>query len=206
MFGQRGRWCSIIGSSWPLARKWKDRLITPSRHCLRDVLFFVPEKACWILKANLFLHCPLPAGVSSLISLLASAREEDQPRLSVLLCEAVVAVYLSLLIHGLGTHSSNELFRLAAHPLNNRMWAAVFGGGAKVIIKPKRPELPPGKSTVVTGITDIAFLHLRCLVSLHHPILCICLVGFAVLLCSISSLDPSGYFGLHGSNTHLKDF
>ncbi|XP_041665960.1 dmX-like protein 2 isoform X5 [Cheilinus undulatus] len=82
-------------------------------------------------------------GVSSLISLLTSAREEDQPRLSILLCEAVVAVYLALLIHGLGTHSCNELFRLAAHPLNNRMWAAVFGGGAKVIIKPKRPEAPP---------------------------------------------------------------
>uniref|UniRef100_A0AAQ5XEQ4 RAVE complex protein Rav1 C-terminal domain-containing protein n=1 Tax=Amphiprion ocellaris TaxID=80972 RepID=A0AAQ5XEQ4_AMPOC len=84
-------------------------------------------------------------GVSSLISLLTSAREEDQPKLSVLLCEAVVAVYLALLIHGLGTHSSNELFRLAAHPLNNRMWAAVFGGGAKVIIKPKRPEAPPAE-------------------------------------------------------------
>ncbi|XP_034717775.1 dmX-like protein 2 isoform X3 [Etheostoma cragini] len=82
-------------------------------------------------------------GVSSLISLLTSAREEDQPRLNVLLCEGVMAVYLALLIHGLGTHSSNELFRLAAHPLNNRMWAAVFGGGAKVVIKPKRPETPP---------------------------------------------------------------
>ncbi|XP_031704217.1 dmX-like protein 2 isoform X7 [Anarrhichthys ocellatus] len=82
-------------------------------------------------------------GVSSLISLLTSAREEDQPRLNVLLCEGVMAVYLALLIHGLGTHSSNELFRLAAHPLNNRMWAAVFGGGAKVIIKPKRLEAPP---------------------------------------------------------------
>ncbi|KAM6980292.1 dmX-like protein 2 isoform 2-T2 [Aplochiton taeniatus] len=82
-------------------------------------------------------------GVSSLISLMASAREEDQPRLNVLLCEAVVSVYLALLIHGLGTHSGNELFRLAAHPLNNRMWAAVFGGGAKVVIRPKRPELPP---------------------------------------------------------------
>uniref|UniRef100_A0A672YKJ1 Dmx-like 2 n=1 Tax=Sphaeramia orbicularis TaxID=375764 RepID=A0A672YKJ1_9TELE len=76
-------------------------------------------------------------GVSSLISLLTSSREEDQPRLNVLLCEAVVSVYLSLLIHGMGTHNSNELFRLAAHPLNNRMWAAVFGGGAKLIIKPK---------------------------------------------------------------------
>uniref|UniRef100_H2LCH0 Dmx-like 2 n=1 Tax=Oryzias latipes TaxID=8090 RepID=H2LCH0_ORYLA len=84
-------------------------------------------------------------GVSSLISLLTSAREEDQPRLNVLLCEAVVAVYVSLLVHGLGTHNSNELFRLAAHPLNNRMWAAVFGGGAKVIIKPKRPEPPPAE-------------------------------------------------------------
>ncbi|XP_077941689.1 dmX-like protein 2 isoform X5 [Gasterosteus aculeatus] len=82
-------------------------------------------------------------GVSSLISLLTSAREADQPRLNVLLCEGVMAVYLALLIHGLGTHSSNELFRLAAHPLNNRMWAAVFGGGARLIIKPKRTEAPP---------------------------------------------------------------
>uniref|UniRef100_A0A672MQ92 RAVE complex protein Rav1 C-terminal domain-containing protein n=1 Tax=Sinocyclocheilus grahami TaxID=75366 RepID=A0A672MQ92_SINGR len=84
-------------------------------------------------------------GVSSLISLLACAQGDDHIRLNVMLCEAVVAVYLSLLIHGLGTHSGNELFRLAAHPLNNRMWAAVFGGGAKLIVKPKRKfiSLPP---------------------------------------------------------------
>uniref|UniRef100_A0A672MJN7 RAVE complex protein Rav1 C-terminal domain-containing protein n=1 Tax=Sinocyclocheilus grahami TaxID=75366 RepID=A0A672MJN7_SINGR len=87
-------------------------------------------------------------GVSSLISLLACAQGDDHIRLNVMLCEAVVAVYLSLLIHGLGTHSGNELFRLAAHPLNNRMWAAVFGGGAKLIVKPKRPpEITPGKSS-----------------------------------------------------------
>lgn len=48
------------------------------------------------------------------------------------------------MIHGLATQDSNELFRLVAHPLNNRTWAAVFGGGAKTIIKPKRrPELTP---------------------------------------------------------------
>ncbi|XP_056112669.1 dmX-like protein 2 isoform X1 [Rhinichthys klamathensis goyatoka] len=83
-------------------------------------------------------------GVSSLISLLACAQGDDHVHLNVMLCEAVVAVYLSLLIHGLGTHSGNELFRLAAHPLNNRMWAAVFGGGAKLIVKPKRPpEITP---------------------------------------------------------------
>ncbi|XP_055517092.1 dmX-like protein 2 isoform X3 [Leucoraja erinacea] len=83
-------------------------------------------------------------GVSSLINLLGSIQEDDQPKLNVLLCEAVVGVYLSLLIHGLATQDSNELFRLVAHPLNNRTWAAVFGGGAKTIIKPKRrPELTP---------------------------------------------------------------
>uniref|UniRef100_A0A5F8H1E5 Dmx like 2 n=1 Tax=Monodelphis domestica TaxID=13616 RepID=A0A5F8H1E5_MONDO len=77
-------------------------------------------------------------GVSSLINLLSSARDEDQPKLNILLSEAVVAVYLSLLIHALATNSFNELFRLAAHPLNHRMWAAVFGGGVKLVVKPRR--------------------------------------------------------------------
>ncbi|XP_015280973.1 PREDICTED: dmX-like protein 2 isoform X3 [Gekko japonicus] len=83
----------------------------------------------------------LPAqwpGVSSLISLLNTAQDEDQPKLNVLLCEAVVAVYLSLLTHALATNSCNEMFRLAAHPLNGRMWAAVFGGGVKLVVKPRR--------------------------------------------------------------------
>ncbi|KAG8575683.1 hypothetical protein GDO81_009635 [Engystomops pustulosus] len=78
-------------------------------------------------------------GVSSLINLLNTAQDEDQPKLNVLLCEAVVAVYVSLLIHALATDSSTELFRLSAHPLNNRMWAAVFGGGVKLVVKPRKP-------------------------------------------------------------------
>lgn len=132
--------------------------------------------------------CPLSAGVSSLISLLTSAREEDQPRLSVLLCEAVVAVYLALLIHGLGTHSSNELFRLAAHPLNNRMWAAVFGGGAKVIIKPKRPEAPPGRVLTLQPSTNAFILLLLVLI-------------FTLSLCSVSSfLNLSLYILTYGAS------
>ncbi|KAK2103699.1 DmX-like protein 2 [Saguinus oedipus] len=90
-------------------------------------------------------------GVSSLINLLSSAQDEDQPKLNILLCEAVVAVYLSLLIHALATNSSNELFRLAAHPLNNRMWAAVFGGGVKLVVKPRRQS---------ENISEITFLRL----------------------------------------------
>uniref|UniRef100_A0A8B9RXX0 Dmx like 1 n=1 Tax=Accipiter nisus TaxID=211598 RepID=A0A8B9RXX0_9AVES len=69
-------------------------------------------------------------GITALIHLLNSAGEEAQPGLTVLLCEILTAVYLSLFIHGLATHSSNELYRIMAHPLNNKMWSAVFGGGA----------------------------------------------------------------------------
>ncbi|XP_064339477.1 dmX-like protein 1 isoform X8 [Camelus dromedarius] len=71
-------------------------------------------------------------GITSLIRLLNSSGEEAQSGLTVLLCEILTAVYLSLFIHGLATHSSNELFRIVAHPLNEKMWSAVFGGGAHV--------------------------------------------------------------------------
>ncbi|KFV71155.1 DmX-like 1, partial [Dryobates pubescens] len=71
-------------------------------------------------------------GITALIRLLNSAGEEAQPGLTVLLCEILTAVYLSLFIHGLATHSSNELYRIMAHPLNNTMWSAIFGGGAHI--------------------------------------------------------------------------
>ncbi|NXG45071.1 DMXL1 protein, partial [Psilopogon haemacephalus] len=71
-------------------------------------------------------------GITALIRLLNSAGEEAQPGLTVLLCEILTAVYLSLFIHGLATHSSNELYRIMAHPLNNKMWSAIFGGGAHI--------------------------------------------------------------------------
>ncbi|XP_012411170.1 dmX-like protein 1 isoform X6 [Trichechus manatus latirostris] len=74
-------------------------------------------------------------GITSLIQLLNSSGEEAHPGLTVLLCEILTAVYLSLFIHGLATHSSNELFRIVAHPLNEKMWSAVFGGGAHVSSK-----------------------------------------------------------------------
>ncbi|NXF09656.1 DMXL1 protein, partial [Smithornis capensis] len=69
-------------------------------------------------------------GMTALIRLLNSAGEEAQPGLTVLLCEILTAVYLSLFIRGLATHSSNELYRIIAHPLNDKMWSAIFGGGA----------------------------------------------------------------------------
>ncbi|KAG8456272.1 hypothetical protein GDO86_002166 [Hymenochirus boettgeri] len=78
-------------------------------------------------------------GISTLLRLLNSTGEETQPGLTILLCEILTAVYLSLFIHGLATHSSHELFCIVAHPLNNKMWSAVFGGGARI---PGRGQMP----------------------------------------------------------------
>ncbi|XP_040012399.1 dmX-like protein 1 isoform X3 [Xiphias gladius] len=84
-------------------------------------------------------------GITALIRLLSSAGEESQPGLAVLLCEILTAVFLSLFVHGMASHSSNELFRIVAHPLNSKLWVTVFGGGVRipVIEKPNSPTRPP---------------------------------------------------------------
>ncbi|XP_067270720.1 dmX-like protein 1 [Pseudorasbora parva] len=76
-------------------------------------------------------------GVSFLMQLLNASGDETQPGLSVLLCEILTAVFLSLFVHGLATHSAHELFRIIAHPLNAKLWLAVFGGGARVPVAEK---------------------------------------------------------------------
>ncbi|XP_039522136.1 dmX-like protein 1 isoform X1 [Pimephales promelas] len=80
-------------------------------------------------------------GVSVLMRLLESSCDESQPGLSVLLCEILSAVFLSLFVHGLATHSTHELLRIVAHPLNAKLWVAVFGGGARVPV-PEKPTSP----------------------------------------------------------------
>ncbi|XP_043103136.1 dmX-like protein 1 isoform X3 [Puntigrus tetrazona] len=82
-------------------------------------------------------------GVSALMRLLSASGDENQPGLPVLLCEVLTAVFLSLFVHGLATHSSHELFRIVAHPLNSKLWVAVFGGGARAPVQEK-----PGSPTV----------------------------------------------------------
>uniref|UniRef100_A0AAR2L8Q1 RAVE complex protein Rav1 C-terminal domain-containing protein n=1 Tax=Pygocentrus nattereri TaxID=42514 RepID=A0AAR2L8Q1_PYGNA len=84
-------------------------------------------------------------GISALVRLLSAAGEENQPSLGVLLCEILTAVYLSLFVHGLATHSSNELFRIVAHPLNSKLWVAVFGGGARIPVVDKASTPPERK-------------------------------------------------------------
>ncbi len=88
------------------------------------------------------------AGVSVLLRLLSASGDETQPGLPVLLCEILTAVFLGLFVHGLATHSSHELFRTVAHPLNGTLWLAVFGGGARAPV-PEKPSSPTGSALLL---------------------------------------------------------
>uniref|UniRef100_A0A670JHL5 Dmx like 1 n=1 Tax=Podarcis muralis TaxID=64176 RepID=A0A670JHL5_PODMU len=90
-------------------------------------------------------------GIMALIQLLNHTGEEAQSGITVLLCEILTAVYLSLFIHGLATHSSNELYRIVAHPLNDKMWFAVFGGGAKI---PKKGQVQQTSKMASSPLDD----------------------------------------------------
>ncbi|KAL1506470.1 hypothetical protein ABEB36_005832 [Hypothenemus hampei] len=74
-------------------------------------------------------------GVTSLRALLAGEKDEDSPRLTVLLCEAFTATYLALLLYGLATCDCVILFHVTAHTFNNDVWGRLFGGGVKKLLR-----------------------------------------------------------------------
>ncbi|XP_050731976.1 dmX-like protein 2 isoform X2 [Eriocheir sinensis] len=95
--------------------------------------------------------CTPPAkwpGVTSLLALLARERDEDTPKLSLLLCEAFVAVYLSLLVHGVAASDAYVLYRLVARPVTDRDWATLFGGGVKKQLKVITANVLPSQGSV----------------------------------------------------------
>ncbi|XP_076465247.1 dmX-like protein 2 isoform X2 [Babylonia areolata] len=80
----------------------------------------------------------LPAkwpGVTSLQCLLVSGKDEDAPKLHVLLCEALLSVYVSLLINGLAMFETQILYRLLANRLDQHTWGTLFGGGCRTALK-----------------------------------------------------------------------
>ncbi|KAM4819523.1 dmX-like protein 1 isoform 7-T7 [Thomomys bottae] len=117
-------------------------------------------------------------GITYLIRLLNSSGEEAQSGLTILLCEILTAVYLSLFIHGLATHSSNELFRIVAHPLNEKMWSAIFGGGAHVPNKEQtHAKALPGRHFAMPSPHQVVVFSMEC-------------VGFSKALSAITSHTP----------------
>ena len=75
-------------------------------------------------------------GVRLLLSILASEDRDNSTRLRVLLAEACVAVFLSLLALAWSNNQPNQLYRLVCNSLKGDMWGLVFGGGVKVVTRP----------------------------------------------------------------------
>lgn len=74
-------------------------------------------------------------GVSSLRTLLAKECDEDCPKITILLCESLISVYMSLFIHALAVYDCNILYRLVAHTFTESMWATLFGGGMRKLMR-----------------------------------------------------------------------
>ena len=90
-----------------------------------------------------------------------SAKDEDAPKLHVLLCEALMAVYVSLLVNGLAMFETQILYRLLANKLDQQTWGALFGGGCRTALKMEKnipsKEMRPGVLSLnVTFISRIA--------------------------------------------------
>lgn len=74
-------------------------------------------------------------GVTNLRALLAREKDEDTPRLNVLLCEAFVASFMSLLVYALTTCDCHILYRLAGQKFTDSTWALLYGGGVKKLLR-----------------------------------------------------------------------
>lgn len=74
-------------------------------------------------------------GVTNLRALLAREKDEDTPKLNILLCEAFVATYMSLFIYALSSCDSHILYRLVGQYFDNNTWSCLFGGGVKKLLR-----------------------------------------------------------------------
>ncbi|EDW86373.1 uncharacterized protein Dwil_GK17684 [Drosophila willistoni] len=84
--------------------------------------------------------CTTPSkwpGVTNLRALLAREKDEDVPKLNVLLLESFISTYMALFIYSLSTCDSRLLYRLSGQNFSNDTWSTLFGGGMKkLLIKP----------------------------------------------------------------------
>ena len=74
-------------------------------------------------------------GVTSLRALLSREKDEDTPKLNILLCEAFVSTFMSLFVYALSCCVSHILYRLVGHHFDNNTWSTLFGGGVKKLIR-----------------------------------------------------------------------
>lgn len=96
--------------------------------------------------------------MTNLRALLAREKDEDTPKLHVLLCETFVATFMSLTVYALATCDCHILFRLAGQKFSAVTWAALYGGGVKKLLRPattNKAQTPHGsleKENSVEGV------------------------------------------------------
>lgn len=87
--------------------------------------------------------CTTPSrwpGVANLRSLLAREKDEDIPKLNVLLLESFIATYVSLATYALVTCDSRILYRLIVQDFSVETWSRIFGGGTKKLLRKATSE------------------------------------------------------------------
>lgn len=108
-------------------------------------------------------------GVTNLRALLAREKDEDTPRLNVLLCEAFVATYMALLVYSLSSCDCHILYRLSGQKFTNETWASLYGGGVKKLLRKATSHIqqavqqaaqenldsPVGDGSVWTAVTSL---------------------------------------------------
>lgn len=72
-------------------------------------------------------------GVTNLRALLSREKDEDMPKLNVLLLESFLATYISMAFYALVTCDSRILYRLVAVNLSSDAWFSIFGGGKRTL-------------------------------------------------------------------------
>ncbi|KAH0954621.1 hypothetical protein HN011_003189 [Eciton burchellii] len=95
-------------------------------------------------------------GVTNLRALLAREKDEDTPKLNILLCEAFVATYMSLFIYALSSCDSHILYRLVGQHFDNNTWSCLFGGGVKKLLRVASTSSQAGNAGNVERTDSVA--------------------------------------------------
>ncbi|XP_046412753.1 dmX-like protein 2 isoform X1 [Neodiprion fabricii] len=90
-------------------------------------------------------------GVTNLRALLAREKDEDAPKLNILLCEAFVATYMSLFVYALSSCDSHILYRLVGQKFDQSTWSYLFGGGVKKLLRVASTNSQSANASVERG-------------------------------------------------------
>lgn len=91
-------------------------------------------------------------GVTNLRALLAREKDDDIPRLNVLLCESFIATFMALLVCALSSCDCHTLYRLVGHKFTDSTWASLYGGGVKKLLRKPTTHVQAAQQAVQSQI------------------------------------------------------